>query len=215
MSTEMIKRISDEHARIDSYRFNLGSATFFNARQYKEDLEWLTLSSFSNLLRAAGRDAPEFAQKLRPPEPDFQTYVDTRTLFRRIELTEVLRPGYRRGEFHRSLEMSGRKFWQIPEPHPQPWLSFLHVLRRKLAKSSGADEWLVIYHDMPASEFSDYMPWHDRVLSELKTWTQESSFTCDITRSRYDSIYVMDSGCVGMVRLYPHWDIVRESAGFS
>jgi hypothetical protein len=64
---------------------------------------------------------------------------------------------------------------------------------------------------MPDSEFPDYMPWHDRVLAELGSWTYESDATCDVTQSAYESIYVVDASGVGAVRLHPHWDVVRES----
>ena len=46
----MIKRIADERARIDAYKFKVRAAQFFNDRQYHEDLEWLILSYLAEAL---------------------------------------------------------------------------------------------------------------------------------------------------------------------
>ena len=207
----MIKRISDERARIDGYKLAVGGAEFFNNRAYDEDFEWLILSYLAEILSSIGRQSPEYAQKLEPPNPDFQTYLAPGIPFKRIEVTEVLRPDYQRGKFHRELAKSGQRSYDIPDPHPKPWSSFLRVLRSKLAKPYSSNSWLLIYHDMPDSEFSDYAPWHERVLAELGSWTYESDTTCDITQSGYESIYVIDASGVGAVRLHPHWDVIRES----
>src|SRR2546421_11349840 len=71
----MIKRISDERARIDGYKLAVGAAEFFNNRAYDEDFEWLILAYLGEILSSIGRQAPEYAQKLQPPNPDFQTYL--------------------------------------------------------------------------------------------------------------------------------------------
>src|SRR6266436_1931959 len=116
----MIKRISDERARIDGYKLAVGAAEFFNNRAYDEDFEWLILAYLAEILSSIGRQAPEYAQKLEPPNPDFQTYLALGIAFQRIEVTEVLRPGYRRGKFHRELAKSSQRFYDIPAPHPKP-----------------------------------------------------------------------------------------------
>lgn len=208
----MIKRISDERVRIDGYKLVVGSAKFFNNRAFDEDFEWLILSYLAEILSSIGWPAPEYAQKLDPPNPDFQTYLAPNIAFQRIEVTEVLRPDYQRGKFHRELAKSGRRFYHIPNPHAEPWSSFLRVLRSKLDKKYSANTSLLIYHDMPDSEFPDHIPWHERILAELRPWNHESDTTCDITQSRYDNIYVVDASGVGAVRLHPHWDVLKESA---
>jgi hypothetical protein len=207
----MLKRIADERARIDGYKFSVGAAEFFNDRKYREDFEWLILSYLTGALAAAGWECPQYAEKLQPPEPDFMTYIDISTAHRRVEVAEVLRPDYRRAEFHREAARSGLKFYDIPDPHPQPWSSFCHVLRSKLQKPYAEGSWLLIYHDMTASDFPDYRPWHERILTELRAWTSDSVNTCDITASKYESILVVDASGVGAVRLHPHWDVIRES----
>jgi hypothetical protein len=211
LRSQVIKRIAAERARIDGYRFPLGASKFFNGRQYREDFEWLILSYLTGALEAAGWETPEYAQKLDPPEPDFMVFVNPSVPYRRVEVSEVLRPDYRRAEFHREAARRGQKIYQIPPPHPQPWSSFCHVLRSKLRKQYAAGSWLLIYHDMPASEFPDYAPWHERILRELGSWKYDSANTCDITRSRYENIFVVDASVDGAVRLHPHWDVIRES----
>lgn len=204
-----MKRITDERTRIDGYRFTVGGAEFFNDRKYREDFEWLILSYLTRILTLAGQLSPEYAEKLSPPAPDFQTYLASDTPFRRIEVTEVLRPDYRRGEVHSQRAKSSQRFYDVSDPHSQPWSSFHRVLRAKLAKPYALNSWLLIYHDMPASEFADFSPWHERVRRALCTWTNDSATTCDITASHYESIYVVDCNGEGAVRLHPHWDVVR------
>jgi hypothetical protein len=207
-----MKRISDERARIDAYRFKLGPARFFNDRGKKEDWEWLILSYLTNILCWAGLKSPEYAEKVQPPAPDFQTYLSDKSNYRPIEVTEVIRPGYRRNLFHRRLAVAKITAYDPPDPHPQPWSNFHHVLQEKLAKRYSLDTWLLLYHDMPESEFhDDYPSWHERLLGELRTWTHESPRTCDVTRSRYHSIFVVDCTGQAAVRLHPHWDIIKPS----
>ena len=143
--------------------------------------------------------------------PDFQTYLHPTSGYWLIEVTEVLRPGYRRGQFHRDAERSGKRIHDIPAPHPKPWSTFRDVLRKKLSKSYSVGTSLLIYDDMTASDFPNYLPWQERVLQELQAWTFDSATTCDITRSRYDNIFVVDASGVGALRLFPHWDVIRES----
>lgn len=207
----MIKEIAEERARIDGYKHAVRGAQFFNDRRYREDLEWLILSYLTSALSAAGRECPEYAEKLQPPEPDFQTYLTRDLPHWRIETTEVLRPDYRRGDFHREAARSGQRVQYVPDPHPQPWSSFLYVLRAKLVKPYSARSSLLIYHDMSDSEFPDYAPWHERLFARLRTWTHESDSTCDLTRSRYQNIFVVDASGIGAVRLHPHWDVIRET----
>jgi hypothetical protein len=207
----MIKQISEERARIDAYKHSVGGARFFNDRAFREDFEWLILSYLTSALSAAGWKYPEYAEKLPPPAPDFQTYLTRDLPSSPIEITEVLRPGYRRGAFHRKAAQSGERIHNIPNPHPQPWSSFLSVLRKKLAKSYSGHSSLLIYHDMADSEFPEHAPWHERLFARLRTWTYESDCTCDLTQSRYQNIFVVDASGIGAVRLYPHWDVIRET----
>jgi hypothetical protein len=206
-----IKNIADERARINAYKHSVGCKDLFNGHKYKEDCEWLTLAYLAEILSSTGWPAPRYAAKLNGKrEPDFQTYITPEKPFKLVEVTEVLRPGYSRGAFYRALAASGRKTYPIPPPHPQPWLSFAKVLKDKIGKSYSRASWLVIYHDMGYSEFQDGRLWPERMLSTLRTWTHDSDTTCDITRSQYENIFVVDSSGKFVIRLYPHWDVIRE-----
>jgi hypothetical protein len=205
-----MKRIADERARIDGYRFSIGPSDFFNDRQYQPDWEWLILSYLAGILETTGRPAPVFGEKLLPPEPDFQTCSASGAPFRRIEVTEVMRPDRRRNQEHSDRAKSQQLLYDAPDPHPTPWSSFHEVLRSKLDKPYALGTWLLIYHNMPSSEFEDFALWDERVLNTLRTWTTDSTSTCDITRSCYDSIYVVDAGGKGAVRLHPHWDVIKK-----
>jgi hypothetical protein len=63
---------------------------------------------------------------------------------------------------------------------------------------------------MTASDFPGHGPWHEQLFKRLKTWTYDSATTCDITRSQYQSIFVVDASGLDAVRLYPHWDVIRS-----
>jgi hypothetical protein len=84
------------------------------------------------------------------------------------------------------------------------------MFRTKLAKPFASRSSLLIYDDMTASDFPDYAPWHERLFSQLKTWTFDSPTTCDLTRSQYQNIFVVDASGIDAVRLYPHWDVIRH-----
>jgi hypothetical protein len=205
----MIRRIEGERTRIARYQPTVGGAQFFNNRQYHEDFEWLILSYLTRALANAGWKYPQYAETLRPPQPDFQTYLTPDTPYWLIETAEVLPPDYRRGHFHREVARNGQRAHPIPDRHPQPWSSYYQVFRTKLAKPYAPSSSLVIYDDMTASGFPDYAPWHERLFARLKTWTVDSATTCDLTRSQYQNIFVVDASGTGAVRLHPHWDVIR------
>lgn len=204
-----IRRIEDERARIARYQPTVGGAQFFNNRQYHEDFEWLILSYLTRALANAGWKSPEYAEKLQPPQPDFQTYLTPDAPYGLIETTEVLPPDYRRGGFLHQAGTNGHKVHNLPDPHRQPWSSYYQVFRTKLAKPYAASASLVIYDDLTASDISHYAPWHERLFAELKTWKYDSATTCDLTRSQYQNIFVVDASGTGAVRLHPHWDVIR------
>ncbi len=204
----MIRRIEDERARIARYQPAVGGAKFFNNRQYHADFEWLILSYLTRALRNAGWKYPELAERLPPPQPDFQTYLAPDTPYWLIETAEVLPPDYRRGDFHRAGG-NGKNGRLMADPNSQPWSSYYQVFRSKLGKPYAANSSLLIYDDLTAADFRDYAPWHERLFARLKTWTLDSATTCDLTRSQYQNIFVVDASGFGAVRLHPHWDVIR------
>src|SRR4051812_24572355 len=149
-----IRRIEDERARIARYQPAVAGTKFFNNRQYHADFEWLILSYLTRALRHAGWKYPEFAERLPPPHPDFQTYLTADTPYWRIETTEVLPPDYRRGASLRRSGSNGKKIHSPPVPAPESWASYHQVFRTKLTKPYAANSSLVIYDDMTASDFA-------------------------------------------------------------
>src|SRR2546423_6219789 len=119
-----IRRIEDERARIARYQSSVGGAKFFNNRQYHADFEWLILSYLTRALRNAGWSYPEYAQKLPPPQPDFQTCLTPDTPYWLIETAEVLPPDYRRGDFLRRSGSNGKKTRVTADPTPEPWSNY-------------------------------------------------------------------------------------------
>lgn len=205
-----IRRIEDERARIARYQPSVGGTRFFNNRQYHADFEWLILSYLTRALRNAGWKYPEYAEKLPPPQPDFQTYLTPDTPYWLIETTEVLPPDYRRGGFLCGSALNGKRIPIAPAPSPEPWPNYYQLFRTKLAKPFAANSSLVIYDDMTASDFPDRAPWHEQLFRRLKTWTYDSPTTCDLRRSQYQNIFVVDASGLEAVRLYPNWDVIRS-----
>lgn len=209
-----IRRIEEERARIAHYQATVGGADFFTNRQFHSDFEWLILSYLTRALRNAGWESPEFAERLQPPHPDFQLYVRPDAPHWQIETAEILPPDYRRGGFHRQPARNGYKVHVNPSPPPEPWTGYYRMFRSKLAKPFAAQSSLVIYDDMTASDFSDYVPWPERLFAQLKTWNYDSPTTCDLTRSQYQNIFVVDASGLGAVRLHPHWDVIRPRRSY-
>jgi hypothetical protein len=201
-----IRRIEDERARIARYQPTVGGSKFFNNRQYHADFEWLILSYLTRALRNAGWKCPEYAEKLAPPHPDFQTYLTPDKPYGLIETTEVLPSDYCRGDVLRANGLSGKNGHN---PQAEPWSGYYRMFRSKLAKPFAANSSLVIYDDMTASSLPDYAPWHEQLFRHLKKWTHESGTTCDLARSQYQNIFVVDASGLDAARLYPHWDVIR------
>jgi len=170
-------------------------------------------SYLARALRNAGWKYPEFAEKLPPPQPDFQTYLTRDTPYWRIETTEVLPPDYRRGDFLFRNARTGIRPHLDLNPRSEPWSSYYQLFRTKLAKPYAAQSSLVIYDDMTASDFVGHVPWHEQLFKRLKTWTYDSATTCDLTRSQYQSIFVVDASGLDAIRLYPHWDVLPSRRG--
>src|SRR5947208_5501161 len=156
----MIRRIEDERARIARYQPVVGGTKFFNNRQYHADFEWLILSYLTRAPASAGWKYPEYAEKLSPPQPDFQTYLTPDTPSGLIETTEVLPSDYRRGDVLRANGGSGKNG---ETPQPEPWSSYYRMFRAKLAKPFAANSSLVVYDDMTASTLPDYAPWDEQL----------------------------------------------------
>jgi hypothetical protein len=199
-----MKRISEQRERIEAYRPTVTPAQFYNDRRFRHDREWLILSYLSEILLAAGRPAPVYADKLADGKgPDFQTYSVDRELFERIEVTEVLRPDYARNRFHFEREKARITEWQPPDPHPDSRSSFHDVFQRKLAKRYAADSSLLIYDDVPHPVFPEFLPWHQRILAD--SWLIRR-----LTSSKYRSIWVIDPTGKAAVQLSPQREVIAE-----
>jgi hypothetical protein len=205
--------IAAERVRIDSYRFPLGPANFFGDRSHKEGWEWVVLSYLTEILRSVNWVAPDYAEKIAgESQPDFQTYLSLEPPmpYRRVEVTVVYPHDYRIGEHYSAINQK-RSGSSSPDMH---WAAFADVLRAKLGKPYASGSWLLIYHDIPPPELDCDLsvPWHEFILRKLRTWTMESSSSCDIRKSAYEAIFVVDCEGKAAVRLYPHWDVVKAAA---
>ena len=195
-----MKNAKEELERVNGIHSRVGS-DFVTSRDYKNDREWWVLGHVITLLEKAGHAYPEYAIKTNPPEPDFVTYSDNKTVFRPMEIGEVLAPDRRRGDEY-STPCSIMGVNQLDEP----WKSFILLLRNKFLRRYGNNCWLVVYHDILCYEISLYNPWHEVLLASAANWNTSSLI--DLGNSPYEKILVLNSNGNALVEIFPSLSII-------
>lgn len=183
------KRISDELKRVDSLFRHKPFGTLIINRQFKKDLEWWILGRFQKIVNKTKSRFPKFGIDIeKNGEPDFYISKNGKTIFKKIEITEVLKPGRKR-----SYEYKNDKREKINAINI--WSSFHERLSSKFNKNFGRDCWLIIYHNIRYSEITPYGVWHNTLLANMENF--------DFSSCRYEKIFVIDSSGKAAVSIYP------------
>jgi hypothetical protein len=207
--------ITSEYADVMARLRAKSAAEFFGKRGNESDWEWFILGSALKILEQVGGDVPELAEKHEAP--DFLTFRKDGESFVGIEVTEVLRSGYRRNKFHLDEAKKGRKICAIPPPHPTPWKSLAEVLKKKFRKVYPNGTWLLVYLDLSRSDFyamnsNDFeKPWDRIVTEELAQWPRETGYSVDIERSPFERILLMSSDCSGLMEIFPSLLVLKPA----
>lgn len=210
-----MKSISSEVVAVRGRMRGTSAGEFFGDRRNESDWEWLMLGNALSLLKEAGEEVPEFAVKQE--SPDFLTFRTSGETFAGVEVTEVVRPDYRRNRFHQDEEKSGRKFRAIPPPHPTPWKSLAQTLIKKFGKTYGRGTWLLLYLDLARSDFYDInsadfeKPWETTVMEEMSVWPRKDAESIDLSRSPFDRILIMSADCSGLMEVSPRLVVLKPA----
>jgi hypothetical protein len=145
-----MERISLKHADLLKTKFDIGRKQWF-ARNNRKAFEWDVLGSVCALLASAGHDCPAFAEEQEAP--DFIGYREDRLLWGKIEITEVIEPGYKRNEAIRQDFVEGVIF-ELPPPLKQPFQGLREAIEKKAKKPYAPECTLIVYFDIPKSAVS-------------------------------------------------------------
>ncbi|MCZ7616564.1 MAG: hypothetical protein M5T52_24135 [Ignavibacteriaceae bacterium] len=93
-------------------------------------------------------------------EPDFYISKNGKTLFKKIEITEVLKPGRKRSLEYKNKSRDANEVSNI-------WSSFHERLNEKFKRDFGDDCWLIIYHNIRYTDITSVGFWHNMMTSLL------------------------------------------------
>lgn len=188
---DIIIKFSDVQAR----KRELDGASYFQRRELKFR-EWDILTTVCFLLHRAGMPHPKFA--VENECPDFLTFGDDALPSWPVEITEVLPPDYRRGDFWKSDAFRNGPEYFKPEPLKDIWNTLRAAITSKSSHKYPTGTSLFIYFDISLSAFSDWeTSFQDQLLQEHlnKPFGGIDAF---------GSIYVLSSDMNKLVQLHPH-----------
>ncbi|MDP1588299.1 MAG: hypothetical protein Q8M07_11180 [Prosthecobacter sp.] len=147
------------------------------------------------MLNRAGIPHPKYATKNECP--DFETFENGGNPSWPVEITEVLRPDYRRGDFWKSDPFRNGPINFEPEPLEDIWRQFRVAITSKSTCMYPKGTSLFVYFDISLGSFSNWgTPFEEQLLQEhsIKPFG-------DITA--FGSVYVLSSDMNKLVQLHP------------
>lgn len=159
--------IEAKASEMDAWKSKMAIDGYF-ARPNKTHREWVHLSRLVRLLRTNGETLPSYARK--GESPDFLLRDPESDRFG-VEITEVLEPGFKRGDYIRRVKESGYKLVEpIDEFVEEPWAPLRDCLSKKAEKSYASSSWLLIVFQIGRFSMRDFeCPFHQQLLNEHGT----------------------------------------------
>lgn len=157
--------------------------------------EWDILTRVCWLLAEAGQDYPKYA--IESESPDFLTFSEDKSPSWTIEITEVLRPDYRRGEFWKSDPFKNGPQYFRPEPLNDVWKPLREAICSKSARGYSQNTSLFIYFDISLGSFSDWeTSFEEQLLNEhlAKPFERVDCF---------GGVFVLSSDMKRLVKIHP------------
>lgn len=183
------KLISNELDRVESLFKNRPYGNLFIDRKYKKDLEWWILAKMRSIVNKTKSRFPRYALDIeKNGEPDYYISKNGKTIFKKIEITEVLKPGRKRSD-----EYKGKN--EIENNKLNIWSSFHERLEEKFKKDFGKNCWLIIYHNIRYTDITSIGVWHNTLLANLEN--------IDFSKSKYEKIFVINAEGKAAVSIYP------------
>jgi len=201
-----MKRIKEELNRVRNLVQSIGDEIFIRSNDFRDDREWWVLGETVGILEEKGLDYPSLAIKTKPTEPDFITFIDNHERFKPIEITEVLRPGRKRGD-----EYKAKISTESVKPNEDPWSSFRTVLNDKFQKKYDEDCWLIVYHNvLYFKDITAYGYWHNTILANAELWNETNNGgSCNLHQCPYEKILVLNSSANSLVSIFPELKVIQ------
>lgn len=183
------KLISDELKKVETFSKNLPYGSLFINKKYKKNLEWWVLGKMQRIVNKTKSRFPCYALDVeKNGEADFYISKNGKTIFKSIEITEVLKPGRKRSDEYKGKNVAEKNILNI-------WSSFYQRLEAKFKRNFGKDCWLIIYHNIRYAEITSNGSWHDTLLANMEN--------IDFSSSKYEKIFVINSDGKAAVSIYP------------
>ena len=139
-----MKEITNELHRVCQIIENIGGNIYLD-KKYKNDLEWWVLGKISKMLKKSGLSYSTYAEK--SDHPDFITFDNYKSKFKKIEITEVIHPIRKRSdEYVKNLEIIKNVSKETIDI--SLWETLKTRINDKLLKFYGSDIWLFIYFNI-------------------------------------------------------------------
>jgi hypothetical protein len=158
-------KISTEFTEIQNRKKEMSPLCYFSRASLKLR-EWDVLSSACHLLEQSGEVSPVYASEQE--SPDFEIYGADELPSGYVEITEALRPDYRRGIFWPDdAKPDAPKYYDVEPPLDEPWKPLRKCICAKAKKDYPKGTWLIVYFDISSTSFREScIPFGDRLLPE-------------------------------------------------
>lgn len=197
-----MRKIRDEFTRIESSKGDLGGSSFFS-RAHKKFREWHVLGAVQRILAGQNFDHPVYATE--EEEPDFLTFRADHSVWSPVEIVEVLRPDYRRQDFHKKL--ADRKAPNSLRPLvrlKEPFAPLRTQLAKKAGKKYATQSTLFVYFDIGRLSFDDWTtPFHTQLVREHLRQPFDGA-------DSFKRVLVTSSDFESLVELHPNCLVIKE-----
>jgi hypothetical protein len=205
-----MKRIFEELSRVEALFEELWQRDDFEgnysqdphrAPEHTESREWQVLGRAVQLLREAGKEAPEFAEKQSPQhqgdDPDFQTFLSPGVSWLPVEVAEVVRPDYaREREMRRQFPLRPMSY-DGSNVLADPWRYLEEVILKKSRKVYAGRTCLLVYYGIGVFSFQK---WDVPVIEKLMVQHAAKPFPGVTSFSR---VLVITSDMSSLAELHP------------
>ncbi|BDS07319.1 hypothetical protein NT6N_23590 [Oceaniferula spumae] len=189
-----MQAISQQHILIETKKKSMSGSDYF-AKNNLDFREWDVLCRTCILLERYNEFSPTFAtQNLHP---DFLAYNDRKEPIAPIEITEVIRPGYKRGAFWRTGDPEYYPGYDGVDSVTNPWDLLQIAISKKQTKNYAEGSWLIIYYDIGRMSFEDFeTPFDIQLLAQHS----KKPF---VGVSIFEKVLVLSADMNSLVELYP------------
>jgi len=196
-----MRDIASEFDTIEKTKYQIGGPTFFS-RSHKKTREWQVLGVTQNILREQGFDYPVYAKEQE--KPDFIAYRDDGSIWSRIEIVEILVPGYKRQDYHKKLaQRKHPHFFGRIKPLTEPFAPLREQIAKKSLKPYARDSTLIVYYDIGRLHIEDaHLPFEKLISDEHNRQPLDHINT-------FRRVLVLNASLDALLEIYPAWIVIK------